>query len=566
MSIRGMFETNNLPRSIYSPFNRYNLGHLIEGALAHHAYYKNDDFLGPIRKYVNLIHRTFGPDPDQRHGYPGHSEIELALLRLYKVTGDKNSYALARYFLEERGNLTGQDGQHYFDWERKTLRGESPYMRGDNYPYRDSHWYEQSHIPIIQQRSVEGHAVRCMYLLVAVADMISLSRQEDQVLENVDQWLDTLELLWNNMVDKKMYVTGGIGAIKQWEGFGIDYFLPASSDEGGCYAETCASIGVMMLAERLLSIQLDSKYADIMELSLYNSIMTAVSLDGRAFTYINQLASSDLDLSSREDWFEVSCCPPNLIRLFGSLGGYLWHFGENADGAYINVHLYTNATLQFEVRETKLSLAQETDWPWDGKIQFDLSGGENCSTTIRLRIPGWCHEKYDLQPPCAKTKLDKGYLSLPPDYISANPKFSILMDGFNPRYVSPHPHTNQNTVTLARGPIIYCVEDFDNEWEDCHFKNITVDPKSPVSEKRHILQEHDESWISLSTSCRERKWPVGLAKKAAGAQPGWDITKQANYEGNEVGERCLTFIPYYFRANRGGNGHMRVGILRGDST
>ncbi|KAJ0127088.1 Uncharacterized protein HZ326_29810 [Fusarium oxysporum f. sp. albedinis] len=189
-------------------------------------------------------------------------------------------------------------------------------------------WSESAHQPILDQQTVEGHSVRAMYLLTAVADMLCIDKSGSQSLSSSSSWKDAVYRLWDNMVTKKMYLTGGIGAIKQWEGFGRDYFLPQSTDEGGCYAETCASIAVMMLAERLLHIELDAKYGDVMELCLYNNVMTAMSLDGKAFTYVNQLGSSESDKSVREEWFWCACCPPNVTRLYGSLGGYLWDFGE----------------------------------------------------------------------------------------------------------------------------------------------------------------------------------------------------------------------------------------------
>ncbi|KAI1485834.1 hypothetical protein F5X96DRAFT_657874, partial [Biscogniauxia mediterranea] len=252
----------------------YNAGHLIEAALAHKKHYKNDLLMEPIQKYVKLIRSTFGPGENQKHGYPGHPEIELALLRLYTVTGNRDAYDLAKYFIEERGNPKGQDGMHYYDWERQQ-RGDSPWKRPDSYPHHINHWYNQAHQPILEQKSVEGHAVRAMYLYTGVADLVCHDALGLRPFEARAAYLSAVRGLWDNMVGRKMSLTGGVGAMWQWEGFGIDYFLPQGSDEGGCYNETCASIAVVMLAERLLHLDLDAKYADIMELCLYNNIMTA---------------------------------------------------------------------------------------------------------------------------------------------------------------------------------------------------------------------------------------------------------------------------------------------------
>lgn len=206
--------------------------------------------LEPLLKYVDLLYSTFGPG-DKIHGYPGHPEIELALLRLHSVTGNEKHLALARYFIDERGNPTGAEGRHFYSWEAEQ-RGEHPYKRPNSYPMIHSYWYQQAHLPISEQDSVEGHAVRAMYLFTGVADL-QRRKCEEEDPESKD-YLQPLKTLWNNMVDKKMYLTGGVGAMYNWEGFGIDYFLPQSKDEGGCYAETCAAIGVMMLAHRMLQV------------------------------------------------------------------------------------------------------------------------------------------------------------------------------------------------------------------------------------------------------------------------------------------------------------------------
>ncbi|KAM0341674.1 hypothetical protein ACHAPU_009920 [Fusarium lateritium] len=527
----------------------YNAGHLIEAAIAHHQYYKNNLLLEPIEKYVALIYQTFGPADNQLHGYPGHPEIELALFRLYQATGNKQAYDLSRYFIEERGNKTGQDGDHYFEWETKQ-RGQSLYHRPDAYPEHASHWYCQAHMPILEQETVEGHSVRAMYLLTAVADMICIN---DQPLQASSSWKDTLYRLWNNMVDKKMYLTGGIGAIKQWEGFGRDYFLPQSTDEGGCYAETCASIAVMMLAERLLHVDLDGRFADIMELCLYNNVMTSMSLDGRAFTYVNQLGSSESDKSVREEWFWCACCPPNVTRLYGSLGGYLWDFGRTSDGgAFVNVHLYTKANLVFDVSGAEVALEQDSDWPWGGRVKFRLTAPESLETTIRLRIPRWSQNKYQLNPKPSEgsTHLEKGYLTLDSSYLAKNPKFSLTIENFAPRYIAPHPYTNQRTLALARGPLVYCMEDADNTWEDNHFKDVGLKAVTPVTEERKSVG--DEEYVALKTSC----WRRPLMEAEGGAAPGFvvDGVMEAGIEKEGV------FVPYYLRANRGGNGHMRVGL------
>lgn len=359
----------------------YNAGHLIEAALAHNQLYGNEDLLGPICKYVDLIAETFGPNENQSHGYPGHPEIELALLRLYERTGNAKHLKLASFFIAERGNPVGSEGTHFYKAEQQA-RGEGPMMRPSYWPDTDCLWYYQAHKPLVEQKTIEGHSVRAMYLLTAASDLVRTNP------ESVEGLKEAIYTLWKNMVDKKMYVTGGIGAMTQYEGFGQEYFLPQGSDEGGCYAETCAAIGVMMLAQRILQYDLDRKFSDVMELCLYNAVLTAMSLDGRSFTYVNQLASSDTDLSRREAWFTCACCPPNILRLLGQIGGYIYDQNRSSStgGTDINVHLFASSSLKLDYQEG--SLQQDTNWPWDGKVEFCLSSSFR-DVTIRLRIPSW---------------------------------------------------------------------------------------------------------------------------------------------------------------------------------
>jgi DUF1680 family protein len=370
----------------------YNAGHLIEAALAHENLYHNGRLLEPILKYVDLMFDTFGAGDNQIHGYPGHPEIELALLRLYSHTQDKRHLNLAKFFIEERGNPTGCEGRHFYDVEAEK-RGERPYERPNYYPQRRSYWYQQAHKPIADQREVVGHAVRAMYLLTAVADLMSTPMPLS--MGSID-YREALSAMWNNMVQRKMSVTGGIGAMKQWEGFGIDYFLPQSTEEGGCYNETCASIGIMFLADRLLRLELDRKYADVMELALYNTVLTGMSRDGKRFTYVNQLGSSDQDLSKRQDWFTCACCPPNVSRLLGALGGFVWNAQteskQESTHVEINVHLFTSATLEVPTNRGTVKLTQETTYPSSGDITFTLEAPEEVDVSIRVRIPSWAEK------------------------------------------------------------------------------------------------------------------------------------------------------------------------------
>ncbi|KAL3419401.1 Non-reducing end beta-L-arabinofuranosidase [Phlyctema vagabunda] len=528
----------------------YNAGHLIEAALAHERYYKNTLLLDPIIKYVDLFYQTFGAGKDQKHGYPGHPEIELALLRLYDKTKDAKHLELARYFLTERGNPTGQDGQHYYDVEAEA-RGDRENELPGHYPRKRSYWYQQAHKPIVEQKTIEGHSVRAMYLLTAVAD---LCRLEDT--STSQPYRDALERLWSNMVEKKMYLTGGIGAQKQWEGFGIDYFLPQGTDDGGCYAETCASIGVMMLAERLLQIDLDGKYGDIMELCFYNAVMTGMSTSGEQFTYVNQLASSDSDLSKRAEWFKCACCPPNVTRLLGYIGGYLWtsKLDDSQKSVDVNVHLYTSAVLRLQVgEESVVEIEQKSDWPWSGDICFSIRAPKDVSTSIKLRIPGWA-ENWKITPEPPNLSVVKGYLELSPDWLKENSEFRLSIP-IKTRFVSPHPYTNQEVVAVARGPLIYCVEDVDNPWVEDHFKTLYFDSTSDITEDYITDSAAKDPYVAVTAHNAAYFLQVNGA-----AQPGLPVSSTSKKRRGDIEK--LVFIPYSLRANRGGKGHMRVGLGR----
>ncbi|WPH03996.1 glycoside hydrolase family 127 protein [Acrodontium crateriforme] len=449
----------------------YNAGHLIEAAISHEQYYKNGTFLHPILKYVDLLCTTFGPNPNQIHGYPGHPEIEMALLRLYTLTENPKYLNLGRYFITERGNPRGQDGRHFFDVESEK-RGDDPNKRPAFYPESRCLWYHQAQAPLAEQQTIEGHSVRGTYLLSSVADLLRIdgNASEPKLTEAVYR-------LWDNMVNCKMYITGGIGAIKQWEGFGPNYFLPQGTDEGGCYSETCAAIGVMMFAERMLQLDLDAKFADVMELCFYNAVLTAMSHDGRRFTYENQLASSEKNLSQREEWFTVACCPPNVLRLLGQIGGYIWTYQTQStdEHATISVHLYISSKVQLEVGGGIIELEQESNWPMEGEIKFVLRRQSTTEIDIKLRIPAWA-KVYNLSPECGEATTHKGYLKIPSAWLRNNNTFTISIP-LEARLVTPHPFTNQNVIAIARGPVIYCAEDVDNTWVKDHFKVFNMEQK-----------------------------------------------------------------------------------------
>ncbi|KAJ8112128.1 hypothetical protein OPT61_g5436 [Boeremia exigua] len=529
----------------------YNLGHLIEGALAHNQYYSNDLLLEPMLKYVALVHGAIGPNEGQLRGYPGHPELELALMRLYHRTQDSRSLELAQYFINERGNPEGVNGRHFYTVEAEK-RNERLDWQPVWYPAPGSFWYHQAQDHITKQETIEGHSVRAMYLLTAAADIVRVNPAAVDLKQAVYR-------LWNNMTERKMYSTGGIGAVKQWEGFGRDYFLPQGTDEGGCYAETCAAIGVMMLAQRILQYDLNNRYGDIMELCLYNAVLTAMSADCKQFTYVNQLASSESNLSERSERFTCFCCPPNILRLMGMIGGFVWNVSQATKRGVtqINVHLYTAATLDFETDSGTASLKQDCDWPQDGRVKFSLAGQGN-KVQLKLRIPRWA-STWEILPPLVPNVVD-GYLDVPATYLANHPEFVLRFD-LKPRLVTTHPLTNQQTLTIARGPLIYCVEDVDNEWVTDHFRSTYLDPRCLINNamvEQEMVDPNlpDERYVGITV--HKAAYVVDFNQLSADPCIDREELNQTIEAAKLIDE--LNFVPYYHKANRGGCGMARVGL------
>lgn len=308
-----------------------------------------------------------------------------------------------------------------------------------------------------------------------------------------------------------------------------------------------------------------------MELCFYNAVLTGMSTNGKQFTYVNQLASTDTDLSKRAEWFTCACCPPNMARLLGYIGGYLWTYKEDGKSKSVEVavHLYSSAILKIPVGDVTVELEQKSNWPWDGKITFFLRSTSEVAITIKLRIPGWaadwkvrqprptllnCLTGKQLSPSGPDTVLEKGYLTLSPDWLKNHHTFELEIP-LKPRFVTPHPYTNQDIVALARGPLIYCLEDFDNPWVEDHFKSLVLEPTGDITEEVISDSKIGEPYIAL-TAHNSASFLVGEKSPGPFATLGEATLK----ERPDVQQ--LKFIPYCLRDNRGGKGHMRVGIRR----
>ena len=347
-------EPHNRWRNLRDQHELYCAGHLIEAAVTYAQLPGKGKLLDVLRRYADHIVATFGAGADQKHGYPGHPELELALVRLFRETDDRRYLNLAQYFVDERGQQP-----YYYDLEA-VARGEDP-RRFWARDYR----YCQAHVPLREQHEVTGHSVRALYLYSALTDL---------VLETGDAGLrEVAQMLWDDLTQHQMFITGGVGSAHTIEGFTFPYDLPNETT----YSETCASVAVVYWAQRLFYLDPDSRYIDVIERALYNSLLSGVSYEGSLFFQANPLAAyphvspydrlSDMGANThyrRTEWFEVACCPSNLARLVASLGGYF--YTTTADRLY--VQLYNQNRAKATLRGTAVQIEQQTDYPWEGIV------------------------------------------------------------------------------------------------------------------------------------------------------------------------------------------------------
>src|ERR1019366_2634455 len=331
----------------------YCAGHMFEAAVAHYQATGKKTFLTIATRYADYIDSVFGPAP-KRLGYPGHPEIELALVKLCRATGNQRYFELARFFVENRG-------RKFFATERQTPL--------DNYD--GSYW--QDDVSIYDHRNIKGHAVRAAYLMSGVTDVASQTGDE--------RLLGMLGRVWRNTTERNEYITGGIGPSASNEGFTVDYDLPNLT----AYQETCATVALAQWAHRLALLYGDARYADVLERALYNGVLSGVSQDGTKFFYVNPLESAGNH--HRSPWFGCACCPPNVTRTLAALGGYA--YAVSADSLYVN--LYIQGSAQAKVGNTAVALKVTTEYPWDGKVTLALTPTSSAKFALRLRIPDWCH-------------------------------------------------------------------------------------------------------------------------------------------------------------------------------
>jgi DUF1680 family protein len=495
----------------------YCAGHLIEGAVAHHQATGDPKLLKALSRYADHIDATFGREPGKKRGYPGHPELEQALVRLYHATGNRRYLDLSKYMIEERGVQP-----NYYDIEARE-RGDDP----ARFWFR-TYEYCQAHVPIREQEKVVGHAVRAMYLFSAVADLAH--EFDDTTL------LETCNRLWDNLVNKRMYITGGIGPSRHNEGFTQDYDLPDET----AYAETCATIGLMMWNHRLLQFNGESRFADVLERGLYNGFLSGVSLEGTHFLYENPLSTAGD--RKREDWFICPCCPPNVARNLASVGKYFYSTGE-ADAW---VHLFASNEADLTVSGKPVNIRQSTHYPWDGKVEFAVGVKQPQSFTLHLRLPGWC-QKYSL-------KLNGQALDLQPDahgYLALDRTWwdgdVVEYDMHMPlRTVFANPAVRQlvGRLALQRGPLVYCLESTDHPGA-APLDRIAVSAEQIASAFTVEYQPELLGGVSVihgqGTLLQDHAWQGQLYDSILPTK-------------NEV---ALTAVPYCVWGNRG-QGEMRV--------
>ena len=475
----------------------YCAGHLFEAAVAYYEITGKDRFLKAMSKYADYIEKVFKIEKSAAFTTPGHPEIELALMRLYKATGEKRYADLAKYFIDEHGKHPEE--RNYDEWA-----------------------YNQDEMPIRERETAEGHCVRAMYLMCGAADVAYEYGDDD--LKNA------CERVFNNIVNKRMYITGGVGSTYIGEAFTIDYDLPNRT----AYAETCAAISLAMFANRMLKFGADSKYADIVEKAIYNGIMSGVSLDGKSFFYENPLEidpdfnnvntstkqKQRFPITQRLEVFDCPCCPPNILRFVASIAGFLYGFDEDT----VYVHQYMDSKTETD----GIMIEQKTEYPKNGKITVKYDTDKKF---IAFRIPGWC-KIFSIN---CEYVMKNGYA-----YVTLNGSGEIEIELDMPvRLIAANRrvHADAGRVAVMRGPVVYCAEGADNG-ADLTSVVLPINAAFEIRNSELLLP-------MLKTKAYRPKETESLYYDA----------------GDDYEEMPLTLIPYYAFANRGET-EMQIWLLR----
>ena len=488
--------------------------------------------LEAAERYADLADRTFGPEPEKKHGYPGHPEAELALIRLFAHTGNERYLRLARYFVDARGR------EPLYFREEERLNGNGRYYFADG-PL--GYAYCQADKPVLEQQEAEGHAVRAMYLYSAMADLARLTG--DPGLRAA------CRRLWDSVTERRMYITGGIGSSPYGEAFTFDYDLPNDT----AYAETCAAIGLVFFTRRMLLLEPEGKYADVMERALYNCVLSGMQLDGQRFFYVNPLEvlpeACGRDNAKRhvqfrrQPWFGCACCPPNLVRLLMSLEDYLY----SVSGSRVYIHLYLSGEAEFRLPGGTLRLDCRTEYPWDGRIRYSLHADAPLRAELALRLPAWS-PRFSLLVNGEKAAYpsEKGYLILDRTWAEGD-RIEMELE-LRPRLFAASPLVPEDAgkAAVVCGPLVYCAEEADN---GAGLHRLSLDPSAEPVWDYHPEVPGNGKAVTVS-GWRDRDWSGG----------GSALYRPWNGPDRErVGIRL---IPYYAWANRS-PGEMRVWLRMG---
>lgn len=496
--------------NLKSSHELYNVGHMYEAAVAYYKATGKRKFLDVAIKNANLIDKTFGPDKNQLHGVPGHQEIEIGLCKLYRITGHEKYLKLAKYFLDQRGNA----------------KGHKLYGTGN-------HEYTQDHKPVIEQKEAVGHAVRAAYMYSGMADVAALTGDK--------QYIKAIDRIWENVVRKKLYITGGIGARYQGEAFGDNYELPNLS----AYNETCAAVANMLWNQRLFLLHGDAKYIDVLERTLYNGFLSGVSMNGDKFFYQNPLESEGG--YERSPWFSCSCCPTNVVRFLPSIPGYVYAHKGNV--LYVNLFISGDAVLK--LNNKKIHIKQHTHYPWDGKIKIIINPENKSEFTVNIRIPEWAQNKplpgdlykymnnikekviLKINGKDYKYNIDKGYAVIKRIWDKDDEIYLYLPMPVRKVLANKKVKSDTGELSFERGPIVYCAEWPDNNG---HALNLLIN-KNDV-----FKAEFKKNMLNGITIIKGKATALSLNK---------------NYKTIKENKQDFVAIPYYSWAHRG-TGEMAV--------
>ena len=511
----------------------YCAGHLFEAAVAFFNATGKRRLLEIACRFADHIDTVFGPNEGQLRGYPGHPEIELALMRLYEVTQEPRYQALARFFLEERGQQP-----YYYDIEFAKRGGTWHWDNwGEAWMVKDKA-YTHAHKPLAQQSEAVGHAVRSVYLMTGLAHIARMTNDEKK--------RQTCLRIWNNMVQRRMYITGGIGSQGIGEAFTSDYDLPNDT----AYGESCASIGLMMFARRMLEMEGDAHYANVMERAFYNTVLGGMALDGKHFFYVNPLETQPKSIPHnhiydhikpvRQRWFGCACCPPNIARTLVAIGHYI--FTPRPDALFIN--FYAGSEAQFTVDAQTLALKIEGNYPWDEQVLIRFNQPQVVEHTLALRLPEWCAAPtVQVNGEAAQGKMVKGYLHLHRQWQEGDIITLNLPMPVRRVYANPLVRHAAGKVAIQRGPLVYCLEEADN---GAQLHNLSLPKASAFREIQGV---------------GVLKGKVLLQAEGVRVLTAHEDKPLYSFDNPQtaVEKQTLTFIPWFSWANRG-EGEMRIWV------